>query len=167
MSSNSLTTKSSGLRGPRRRSVKRIAVVFVAMSASLVGFAGTGIRPAVAETYITFQSPSGNAHCSFSLADDGSGYARCELREFTGKVPPRPKDCDLDWVPQAAVDQRGRVTVFGCQGDTSVNPGSPKLAYGKSMKSGPFTCTSAVTGITCKVKSGRGFLVSKAAIKKL
>ncbi len=145
-----------------------VAVAGVALLAIAGVFVGSWNASApAAETYVSFQSPSGNAHCTISTEPGEVSFASCELREFTGKIPKRPADCDLDWVPGASVDAKGRVSVFGCQGDTDVNPSNPKLAYGKSMKSGPYTCTSATSGITCKVKSGRGFLVSKGAIKAL
>ena len=132
------------------------------------GAFGFGAMPAqAAGSLIFFQSPSGNAHCAIDTEDGSTHFASCELASFTGKPPARPSDCDLDWVPGASVSSSGRVSVFGCQGDTMRSPDNPKLAYGKSIKRGEFTCTSAQIGITCKVKSGRGFLVSRAVIKKL
>ena len=140
----------------------------VAIAAAGIGVFGPGATPSHAEsTIVQFQSPTGNAHCMIYTDPDGDNFVQCELIEFTGKAPARPGDCDLDWVPGASVDNRGRVFLFGCQGDTIRDPSSRKLAYGKSIKGGAFTCTSAQTGITCKVKSGRGFLVSRAVIKKI
>lgn len=40
---------------------------------------------------------------------------------------------------------------------------APTLAYGQSAGSGPFTCESAATGVTCTIPSGRGFTISPAA----
>ena len=140
----------------------------VTLVTGALGALGLGIGSSdAADPIVTFQSPSGNAHCMIITEPGSTRSAACEIREFTGKPPARPADCDLDWVPGASVDSRGRVSLFGCQGDTMQNPNNQKLAYGKSIKSGEFTCTSAVTGITCKVKSGRGFLVSRAIIKKI
>ena len=142
-----------------------LASVVVALTA-LGGLAAMSMRPAeAAQNFVTFQSPTGNVHCLLYTEPGETHFATCELREFSGKIPKRPADCDLDWVPGASVDARGRVSVFSCQGDTNQSPDNKKLSYGKSVKSGVFTCTSAVTGVTCKVKSGRGFLVSRSVIK--
>lgn len=147
--------------------LRRRAAILVVVA--LVSFGGLSVRadPTLAADTVTFQSPTGNVHCFISTTAGEPHFATCELRDYTGKVPTRPSDCDLDWVPEATVFGNGKVFVFGCQGDTNVNPSNMKLAYGKSIKAGEFTCTSAVTGMTCKVKSGRGFVVSKASIKKL
>ena len=141
---------------------KTLAILFVGAA----GLAGLAVGPRIAtagaqEEYAVFQSPSGNTHCFVS-----SEFASCEVRVFNGKVPPRPVDCDLDWVPGASVNTKGRVSAFSCQGDTNVSPGSLKLAYGKSVKRGPFTCASSASGITCTLKSGRGFLASRMVIRK-
>ena len=153
------------------RNLKTLAASFactLVLVTAAVGALGPGSGSShAADSIVTFQSQAGNAHCMI-LTEPGSRHsAACELREFTGKPPARPADCDLDWVPGASVDGRGRVSLFGCQGDTMQNPSNQKLAYGKSIKSGEFTCTSAATGITCKLKSGRGFLVSRSIIKKI
>jgi hypothetical protein len=131
----------------------------------VLGMAGASAQ--ATDAIVAFQSPSGNAHCMIDTRPGPDRVVVCELREFTGKAPPKPGDCELDWVPGATLDGQGRVALFACQGDTIQTPDSPKLAYGKSLTHGEITCASAVTGITCNVKSGRGFLVSRAVIKRL
>jgi hypothetical protein len=44
--------------------------------------------------------------------------------------------------------------------DTVALVKEPILAYGKSAKLGPFTCTSQTVGLTCKNREGHGFFVS-------
>lgn len=44
--------------------------------------------------------------------------------------------------------------------DTVALVHEPTLAYGKSAKLGPFTCTSRSAGLTCKNRAGHGFFVS-------
>jgi len=35
------------------------------------------------------------------------------------------------------------------------------LAYGKSWRAGTFTCTSQVTGVTCRNRHGHGLFISR------
>ena len=44
--------------------------------------------------------------------------------------------------------------------DTVALVHEPTLAYGKSAKVGPFTCTSQTVGLTCRNREGHGFFVS-------
>jgi hypothetical protein len=44
--------------------------------------------------------------------------------------------------------------------DTVALVGEPVLAYGKSAKVGPFTCTSRSVGLTCENRAHHGFFVS-------
>ena len=44
--------------------------------------------------------------------------------------------------------------------DTVALVKEPILAYGKSAKLGPFTCTSRPTGLTCTNREKHGFFVS-------
>ena len=46
---------------------------------------------------------------------------------------------------------------------THAPAGIPVLAYGKSWRSGSFSCTSQKTGLTCKSRK-HGFSMSRAAI---
>ena len=106
-------------------------------------------------------------HCVIETTSATEQVAACELLAFTGTAPRKPADCDLDWVAGASVDVRGNVALFACQGDTIQDPEAPKLDYGKSIRRGAITCSSATTGITCRTQAGRGFLVSRAVIRKL
>lgn len=142
---------------------KRRSLLVPPLAALLVG-----PGPLVAaEALRTFQSPTGNIHCLISTGPQDTPIAVCEVREFTGHAPPRPADCELDWVPGASVDAKGQVRLFSCQGDTNVDPKNKPLPYGQTITHGGFTCSAAPTGVTCTTKSGRGFLVSRAVIKKL
>jgi hypothetical protein len=41
-----------------------------------------------------------------------------------------------------------------------------KLAYGKSVRLGPFRCTSRTDGMRCLVvRTGRGFLIGRETVK--
>jgi hypothetical protein len=45
--------------------------------------------------------------------------------------------------------------------DTVALVKEPILAYGKSAKLGPFTCSSHTDGLTCTNRQGHGFFVSR------
>jgi hypothetical protein len=46
----------------------------------------------------------------------------------------------------------------GASGD---HPVYRTLAYGESWQRGPFTCTSRVTGVTCRNRTGHGLFISR------
>jgi hypothetical protein len=41
------------------------------------------------------------------------------------------------------------------------HPGYVTLAYGKTWRHGPFTCSSDVTGVTCRNRAGHGLFLSR------
>jgi hypothetical protein len=45
--------------------------------------------------------------------------------------------------------------------------GTPTLHYGVSIALGPFACSSSMSGITCKLANGDGFLIAKAGVTPL
>ncbi|MBL8701490.1 MAG: hypothetical protein JNK67_24135 [Alphaproteobacteria bacterium] len=116
---------------------------------------------------VAFRSPSGNVHCVIDATPGQTATAACELRDYSGPAPVKPADCELDWVAGASLDAKGAVALFACQGDTIQDPRSRSLEYGAAITLGGITCSSATTGITCKLGSGRGFLVSRALIRRL
>ena len=65
-----------------------------------------------ADGSILFTTPTGNIACS--LTDTGVG---CEIREHTWDLPPRPSDCELDWIAAAGVNEEGS-SMGSCAGDT-------------------------------------------------
>jgi hypothetical protein len=125
---------------------------------------------------INFTTPSKNIDCL--LFDwEGEVIADCLVEQATWKNPPkRPTDCDLDWIPsQAYVSTKkvgtkivNSVGVGACRGDIGplcIKDGCTVLAYGKTVKRGSITCTSATTGVTCITTAGprKGFTVSRAS----
>jgi hypothetical protein len=119
--------------------------------------------PALADDYISFQSPTGNIHCAI-YTFDGDAEARCDLRELTPSYTRRPAGCDLDWGSAFAVGATGR-GVLACVGDTVMDPGNPVLPYGEAISLGGISCVSAKTGMTCTNAGGNGFSVAKAKQK--
>ena len=50
----------------------------------------------------------------------------------------------------------------GASGD---KPAYRILAYGQSRQLGPFACTSRVTGVTCRNRTGHGLFISRQAYR--
>jgi hypothetical protein len=104
----------------------------------------------------SFQSPSGNIGCFVT-----NGSARCDIADRSWSAP-RPKGCpaESDYGQGLRVSQGPGQVV--CGGDTALDPGAPKLAYGTASEVGDFICISRKTGITCsQVPSGHGFFINK------
>lgn len=115
--------------------------------------------PAAAQDSLSFRSPSGNIHCMIWMLDPP--HARCDILESTSSFP-APRDCDLDWGTAFGVGPTGRGEPW-CVGDTVADPNGLVLPYGRSVTLGPFTCSSAETGMTCVNAQGGGFTVARAA----
>jgi hypothetical protein len=119
-----------------------------------------GPRPALAQDFLTFQSPTGNIHCAI-YTFNRDAEARCDLRELTPSYTARPAGCDLDWGSAFAVGHVGK-GVLACVGDTVVNPDNPVLPYGEAVSLGGISCVSAQTGMTCTNAEGHGFSVARS-----
>jgi hypothetical protein len=115
-----------------------------------------------------FTTPSKNIQCIYySDFVDGKPWLECLVLEFGGKAPRKPADCDLDWSPQASLGRTGKAEIFACRGDTSLQQFPPVLKYGAVWKRGPYVCSVAQSGVTCRNGSKRGFYVSRSSIKAL
>lgn len=139
----------------------RVAVVVVALW--LVGIA------AASAEIESFQSPSKGISCAY---DGGSDDARpsitCEVANFVGALPPRPKDCELDWIPRASISTSNSKAFIGsCAGDTIALPTAPVLSYGTRFVRGPLRCASATTGFACTNGRGIGFRISKRSLTRI
>lgn len=47
------------------------------------------------------------------------------------------------------------------------SPATPVLAYGAATGAGPFQCVSTVSGVTCTVTGGVGFMISRSGISQV
>ena len=103
-----------------------------------------------------FKSPSGNIHCQVF-----GGELRCDIAQVSGPLPPRPRDCELEWGQAFAMTATSRSERL-CYGDTVADNSLPVLAYGSTWRRGGFTCTSEQTGVTCSNAPGHGFALSRA-----
>ena len=139
----------------------RVALLLASLLA--LGTAGS----ALAKTILPgFRSPSKNIrcfrnaeaprtlHCSIKQAV----YAK-QLTTYCNAAP-----IGVDWGGfELGPTRKGSIT---CTGGVLYNPSTQRLndtvlAYGKTWSSGPFTCSMARTGLTCRSRSGHGLFVSR------
>jgi hypothetical protein len=109
-----------------------------------------------------FQSPTGNIGCAMI-----GGVARCDIGQRDWSPPPRPSSCpsETDYGQGLEVSRSGPGQVV-CAGDTTRDPGAPKLPYGTASQAGSFICVSRPTGMTCTNRSnGHGFFISAQSYK--
>jgi hypothetical protein len=104
---------------------------------------------------VGFTSPTGAISC---MLDDR--YVRCDVREHTWALPPRPAACEFDY-GQGVGMSAGEQAALVCAGDTTSGAGAP-LPYGQSVTVGTLGCESAETGVTCRdAGTGHGFTVAR------
>ena len=122
-----------------------------------------------------FKTPSGNIQCDFGYrgAADAHAFVRCGIR--SGLTPPPPSRGPGCLVPnRVVVSHTGRASLAGlssCPGEPEGDAGpfaggqgGPPVAvlgYGKTWLGGGLSCASAITGLTCRNKSGHGFFLSR------
>jgi hypothetical protein len=123
--------------------------------------------------YGYFKTPSGNIQCDYGYGK-GPAYVRCGIRSGLKPPPPsRGPGCDVP--NRVVISQTGSASLAGlsaCPGEDEGDagpfaggqPGGPPVSvigYGKTWNGGGLSCTSAVTGLTCRNKSGHGFFLSR------
>ena len=118
--------------------------------------AGTACATAQSARPAGFKSPTGNIHCQYF-----EGELRCDIAQIAAPVPPKPRDCDLDWGQAFAVTADSRSGARLCHGDTAMDDSLPILPYGSVWRRSGFTCTSEQTGVTCSNPLGHGFSLSR------
>jgi hypothetical protein len=107
---------------------------------------------------VRFTTPSKNIGC---IGD--KTRLRCDIARTTFQPPPKPLTCDFDW--GKAFELLPRFSAHGlCVSDSAL--GSRRvLGYGKSLRIGPFLCTSRRIGLTCRSRTKHGFFLSRDRIK--
>ena len=125
--------------------------------------AGLGLglvaMPAVAQAQTTFSMPSGNVECVYTPAGGSSVY---KSPDGTAEL-----SCDRSepTYVRVTMTERSKVTVLKNVGDRGCCSVDNPLAYGTAWQQAPFSCESKQTGLTCRRADGRGFSISKAAIR--
>ena len=120
------------------------------------------------QTLAGFRSPSGNIKCSYNpngLTERGrTRVLTCGLEQanYATRLQHR---CEAgDWHGFTLMPTK-RPVLFcpaGASGDHVVYT---TLAYGRNWQRGPFTCTSRVTGVTCRSRTGHGLFLSRQAYR--
>jgi hypothetical protein len=112
------------------------------------------------------RTPSGNISCFYVSGRPSmlqcrikqAAYAK-KLTDYCGSPP-----IGVDWGGFSLGPRRkGSVT---CTGGVLYSPDTQRLdfvtlPYGKTWRQGVFTCTSAVTGLTCRNRTGHGLFISR------
>jgi hypothetical protein len=140
--------------------VNKIKITSICTALTTITVVFVTITQAIAEQKTGFKTPSGNIYCLVEENDN----LRCELSQNTAKLPPKPKDCDLDWGNSFVMDLKGKASRL-CHGDTIANSNYPVLAYGKTWRSQGFSCLSKASGLTCTNQAKKGWQISKTAQK--
>jgi hypothetical protein len=115
-------------------------------------------QAAASAAFTQFSTPSKNIGC----VSDGR-YLRCDVRTTTVKAPPQPRSCDLDWGDAFEMTGSSGARRI-CHGDTALG-GRRILGYGRSLRIGPFLCTSQMSGLTCRNRAGHGWFLSRNPIR--
>jgi hypothetical protein len=138
--------------------------LLTALAAVIAALALGTPAPAATSTQLhSFRTPSGNIGC-MAGEFEGTWELRCDIsgdiQEWRGG---RQRDCELDSGDSIGLQATGR-PYWVCHGDTVLGSGRV-LGYGSTWRAGPFTCTSARTGITCRNRAQRGFSMSRQSYR--
>jgi hypothetical protein len=122
-------------------------------------------RAAALQPLPGFRSPSGNIRCLYVPGRPRMVLCEIDRSRYSGALQARcMSGAGLDW-HGFTLGARGKGT-FVCTGgilyDPARTPNYATLAYGTSWRQGGFTCTSRVTGVTCRNRTGHGLFVSRA-----
>ena len=128
----------------------------------------TMVFPTTSTSFVHFQSPSGNINCLGTAA--APAFVDCLVKTATWpRRPPRPANCDLDWMPTELELARRRLSVGSCRGDigplclSQSGARCTTLGYGRSVDIGPIRCACATNGVTCRYRTAPrvGFRVAR------
>jgi Family of unknown function (DUF6636) len=126
----------------------------------MAGLAALAAPAWAADVFVTIKTPTGNISCAYSRLTGQPAVLRCDIRSGLVPRPPRPKGCALDWAYGYEMRTTGRAHTF-CAGDTVLDARARVVGYGRSWTRGGFTCVSRRTGLTCRNRSGHGFVLSR------
>jgi hypothetical protein len=138
-------------RASRGTRLTRVLLAVCATVGAASVFSSTAAR-ASSHGFYAFRTPSSNIICDLAFSSARQGRLSCTVRS-TGTPDAYPKTWSL-----AAV---GHVIVARI--DNSPYPNGVVLAYGHSLRRGPFRCSASRSGLECRsVLSGHGFFLSRA-----
>jgi uncharacterized protein DUF6636 len=115
-----------------------------------------------------FHSPTGNIKCYYNphgLSARGfTPIVRCGL-EHADYAPQLQHRCSAgDW-HGFELAPAGRPLLYCPGGASGDRVAYTTLAYGESWERGPFTCTSRITGVTCRNRTGHGLFISRQSYR--
>jgi hypothetical protein len=111
------------------------------------------------------RTPSGNISC-FAERKPPVLFCRIRQADYAKRLeahcaaPP----IQVDWAGfELSARRRGAIT---CSGGVLYDPATQRptyvtLGYGRIWRTGPFTCRSAVTGLTCRSRAGHMLFISR------
>ena len=142
-------------------------MIRAAVLAAAVGLAGAAAAAGAVVPGIV--SPSGNIHCVYAARTDprNQGGLFCTIgravyaRALQSRCVNGP--AAVDWHGWS-LTVRGKGSVV-CTGGVLWfgRPRYVRLAYGRDWHAGPYTCHSAVTGVTCRNRARHGLFISRAS----
>ena len=119
-----------------------------------------------------FRSPSGNIKCVYVPGSGFPAFLYCGI----GRASYAKKLIAYCAQPRIGIDWAGfalgprRKGAVECAGGVSFDPQTQHpayvtLPYGKTWRHSVFTCTSRVTGVTCRNRNGHGLFVSRESYR--
>jgi len=115
-----------------------------------------------------FRTPSRNILCIGGRYGGPELSLRCLLREASWpSPPPRPADCEYDWIDSVIGIDNGAVFLGACVSDfpwgcVGPAPCDAVVPWGGSIEFGDrIRCTAQPTGLECSDRSGAGFVVAR------
>jgi hypothetical protein len=140
-----------------------IVIATVAMSSPAASSPGARIVPG-------FRSPSGNIQCyydpkAFAPPNGSKRLLTCGLRQADYAMQLQRRCLAGDW-HGFGLDAKSKPTIF-CTGNPNyaIRPAYTTLAYGKSWQRGSFTCSSRITGVTCRNRTRHGLFISRQSYR--
>lgn len=144
------------------------ASLLISSAAAILIAAVAASSAAARQTLPGFRSPTGNIKCYYNPNGLGSAGFRPTLKcglEHADYATTLQHRCEAgDWHGWT-LTPRGKPSLFCPGGASGDHPLYPTLAYGRSWKRGAFTCTSRVTGVTCRSRTGHGLFISRQAYR--
>ncbi|MEY4529589.1 MAG: hypothetical protein RLZZ156_310 [Deinococcota bacterium] len=108
-------------------------------------------------------TPTGNIFCRVEKIA-GSTLLTCQVSQSTAVIPPKPKDCNLEWDYRFLMGERSKPE-RACYGDVLYSPSLKRLEYGQTRKIAGFTCDLTTARLRCVNLDKHGFELSKAVQK--
>jgi len=139
---------------------------FVLLISAVLGLAVSA--SASARVLHGFHSPTGNIKCHYDqralISRGRAPVVRCGLDHADYSMQLQRRCNAGDW-HGFTLTPNGRPLLYCPGGASGDRIASRTLAYGESWQRGPFTCTSRITGVTCRSRTGHGLFVSRQSYR--